>query len=171
MENLDRKALITKLEEEADKLIKWLEDGNFKTRMEAKASNAWNYSRIAKLGLVELLPKSQKGQHLKGSTHKRAGRQCIGILALYKAIDTPDGPMCGRCKERTPERTINVCNKCYNRHITCARTGEEYNLGNIRDEFCNIYINLENERLYVGLEADASLKRKLYENGYGFILK
>lgn len=102
----------------------------------------------------------------------RTGPKPDGLYALWEPTFIDGKFHCGRCGQNNKMARLyqKLCNKCSYIFVRSKKTGEDCNLGNIKDQYCNININLE-ETIHVGLDADTELKKSLYKNGYGFIFK
>jgi hypothetical protein len=112
----------------------------------------------------------------------RKGKKRRGPYACFRSVKTDTGIICGRCREefQTMSRLCNdLCRDCFN-----AKTlWENYNstkenntyvlniLGNVKDRYCHIILQLPDGPMYVGIEVDSKEKRRLFEAGYSFILK
>lgn len=191
--------MISKLSHTNEELIKMSDE--FTTLKDMYASNRGLVMALRKRGifperLMSMIAKNAKERVKKGeSTVKRAKpepdphvdiipkdlkrKKRTGAFACFKAIHTEEGFICGRCKKEynnlsKTQACVDLCKKCYYDFVQWSKDGEMVLniLGNIKDEYCNIVINFDDgSRMWIGLDADDMMKRKLISSGYGFIIK
>lgn len=98
-----------------------------------------------------------------------------GLLGTYTAFKNEEGIwICGRCSTNKVGGCKNnqLCRVCYNNYFYLLANGKSANLGNIRDEYCNIKIKYNEKEFYVGNNIEEGLlKTTLYKLGYDFIFK
>jgi hypothetical protein len=100
------------------------------------------------------------------------------ISNLFKSTVVDDIWYCGRCGLNKPKSTYkqnrakHLCQDCNKLYIQWISKPIYLNPGNVKDEFCNININISpDEVIHVFLNIDDETKRYLILRGYGFIFK
>ena len=105
-----------------------------------------------------------------------------GPHACFRATKTDTGTICGRCRKefQTMSKPCNdLCHSCYNAKVLWDNynSTKEDNpcvlnlLGNVKDRYCHIILQLPDGPMYVGIELNEQEKRKIITSGYSFILK
>jgi len=162
-------------------LIEHFEKMAYKTRSEAAAKSRSACDAAVRLGLDHLLPERVRKKTKEEEAEEPSGK-VYGIMECWRAKSEVRGDMfaCGRCERELAlsKRMSNIrclCRDCGNMYCGAVAKGElpdSLNVKNIKAIYCNISIRLDSgERIYVGLEADADLKKRLVAEGYSFILK
>ena len=134
-------------------------------------------------------PKKEKKE---GLTAKKEHKELIpeafrygkrrGPHACFRAVKTDTGTICGRCREEFQSMSKlckDLCKDCFNvkalwdnYNSTKESNPCELNLlGNVKDRYCHIILQLPDGPMYVGIELNAEEKRKIIASGYSFILK
>ena len=126
--------------------------------------------KIEKEPEINIIPKAFRGGNRKGPH------------ACFRAVKTDTGTICGRCRKefQTMSKACkDLCHSCSNAKALWDNynSNKENNpcelniLGNVKDRYCHIILQLPDGPMYIGIEVDNKEKRRLFDAGYLFILK
>lgn len=77
--------------------------------------------------------------------------------------------LCARCFNIKEKSAVLICKKCKKDVLNKTKIGEDHNLWNVKDDYCNIHI--KDLDIKIGIRVDNNTEKLLKEEGYGFIFK
>lgn len=176
------------------KIAEHFEKHAFSSRSEARKVSRSAVDWAIKFGFEHLLPPiggSKQPKKAKKETLDEPEYDVEGIVpskfrkgnrkgpyACFRAEKTESGFLCGRCRKEYGDGEHHrlckdLCHRCFNDKAYSDMGGDiELNiLGNVKDQYCHIVLNLDDGPMYIGIEVSPEEKKKIAAAGYGFLLK